>query len=197
MFAGGMCNEIPCLYDKVMRYHHSTKLLVCCLWHSYLCCTLITIPQISITTETLQPPTQGDGWVSGTLGRDMAANPLQALIMHSLRMFISVHKGACADFGLTLQTTNLKFPVASYLYGYLNIELSLPTWLSSIAWGTFWRLASLQKQWSDHQHCLAHDHTSHTVLGGITQYLSKLLSWSFPARGSHCNKYHGPRVTTV
>jgi len=40
--------------------------------------------QISITTETLQPPwlteTQGDGWVSGTLGRDMAANPLQALI---------------------------------------------------------------------------------------------------------------------
>jgi len=41
----------------------------------------------------------------------MAANPLQALIMHSLRMFISVHKGACADFGLTLQTTNLKFPV--------------------------------------------------------------------------------------
>ena len=71
--------------------------------------------QISITTETLQLPwlteTQGDGWVSGTLGRDMAANPLQALIMHSLRMFISVHKGACADFGLTLQTTNLKFPV--------------------------------------------------------------------------------------
>jgi len=75
--------------------------------------------QISITTETLQPPwlteTQGDGWVSGTLGRDMAANPLQALIMHSLRMFISVHKGACADFGLTLQTTNLKFPVAASL----------------------------------------------------------------------------------
>ena len=33
--------------------------------------------------------------------------------MHSLRMFISVHKGACADFGLTLQTTNLKFPVTS------------------------------------------------------------------------------------
>ena len=56
--------------------------------------------QISITTETLQPPwlteTQGDGWVSGTFGRDMPANPLQALIMHSLRMFISVHKGACA-----------------------------------------------------------------------------------------------------
>jgi len=43
----------------------------------------------------------------------MATNPLQALIMHLLRMFIRVHKGACADFGLTLQTTNLKFPVVS------------------------------------------------------------------------------------
>ena len=30
-------------------------------------------------------------------------------------MFISVHKGACADFGLTLQTTNLKFPVRTYV----------------------------------------------------------------------------------
>ena len=83
--------------------------------------SIFTHAQISITTETLQPPwlteTQGDGWVSGTLGRDMAANPLQALIMHSLRMFISVHKDACADFGLTLQTTNLKFPVASPVRG--------------------------------------------------------------------------------
>ena len=42
----------------------------------------------------------------------MAANPLEALIMYSLGMFIRVHKGACADFGLTLQTTNLKFPVS-------------------------------------------------------------------------------------
>ena len=59
---------------------------------------------LGLTTETLQPPwlteTQGDGWVSGTLGRDIATNPLLALIMHSLRMLISVHKGACADFGL-------------------------------------------------------------------------------------------------
>ena len=82
--------------------------------------------QIRITTETLQPPwlteTQGDGWVSGTLGRDMAANPLQALIMHSLR---SVHKGACADFGLTLQTTNLKFPVTKEWRNAIACELRM------------------------------------------------------------------------
>jgi len=85
--------------------------------------------QISITTETLQPPwlteTQGDGWVSGTLGRDMAANPLQALIMHSLRMFLSVHKGACADFVLTLQTTNLKFPVYVLVRAWVSSLLKL------------------------------------------------------------------------
>ena len=102
----------------------NTKQLILYYSYAYSKCTgnfrfvvrsIFAHAQISITTETLQPPwlteTQGDGWVSGTLGRDMAANPLQALIMHSLRMFISVHKGACADFGLTLQTTNLKFPV--------------------------------------------------------------------------------------
>jgi len=115
--------NVPACYQSVPY-----KLTMCLLVTGYFRFVVRLIfahAQISITTETLQPPwltkTQGDGWVSGTLGRDMAANPLQALIMHSLRMFISVHKGACANFGLTLQTMNLKFPVpkCSQMGGHL------------------------------------------------------------------------------
>ena len=41
------CNEIRGLYDKIDHYHHTTKLywkknIVCCIWHCYSCCTLVT-----------------------------------------------------------------------------------------------------------------------------------------------------------
>jgi len=68
--------------------------------------------------------------ISGSLSAGLSQNLRMRLYAP---MFISVHKGACADSGLTLQTTNLKFPVSVLCsFGHARARTLLEDYVTTI-----------------------------------------------------------------